>query len=81
LEFDTTNFPGFTLMPQTPKTAPGYASVSINGGEYYFIKGNMGPYKNDNAQLPSERALDSMGGSVNMTKAREENVQALKAEN
>jgi hypothetical protein len=42
LEFDTTNFPGFTLMPQTPKTAPGYASVSINGGEYYFIKGNMG---------------------------------------
>ena len=41
----------------------------------------MGPYKNDNAQLPSERALDSMGGSVNMTKAREENVQALKAEN
>jgi hypothetical protein len=26
-------------MPQTPKTAPGYASVSINGGEYYFIKG------------------------------------------
>ncbi|HFN0768923.1 TPA: hypothetical protein ACHBYM_004539 [Klebsiella pneumoniae] len=42
LEFDTTNFPGFTLMPQTPKTAPGYASVSINGCEYYFIKGNMG---------------------------------------
>lgn len=42
---------------------------------------NMGPYKNDNAQLPSERALESMGGDVNMTKAREENTQALKAEN
>lgn len=42
LSFDTTNFPGFTLMPQTPKTAPGYASVSINGGEYYFIKGSLG---------------------------------------
>ena len=41
---------------------------------------NMGPYKNDNAQLPSERALESMGGEYNMTKAREENVQALKAE-
>lgn len=42
---------------------------------------NMGPYKNNEAQLPSERAIESMGGSVNMTKAREENVQALKAEN
>lgn len=42
---------------------------------------NMGPYKNDNAQLPSVRALESMGGDINMTKAREENVQALKAEN
>lgn len=42
---------------------------------------NMGPYKNDNAQLPSERALESMGDDVNMTKAREENTQALKAEN
>ncbi|VTM91332.1 conjugal transfer mating pair stabilization protein TraN [Raoultella ornithinolytica] len=40
-----------------------------------------GPYKNSEAQLPSERALESMGGDVNMTKAREENVQALKAEN
>lgn len=42
LSFDTTGFPGFTLMPQTPKTAPGYASVSLNGGEYYFIRGSMG---------------------------------------
>lgn len=42
LSFDTKGFPGFTLMPQTPKTAPGYASVSVNGGEYYFIKGSMG---------------------------------------
>lgn len=42
LEFDTTHFPGFTLMPQTPKTAPGFASVSINGSEYYFIKGVLG---------------------------------------
>lgn len=42
---------------------------------------NMGPYKNDNAQLPSERALESMGGEYNMTKARDENSQALKPEN
>ncbi|BDO05745.1 hypothetical protein [Klebsiella quasipneumoniae] len=38
---------------------------------------NMGPYKNNEAQLSSERTLESMGGSINMTKAREENVQAI----
>ncbi|HCE8707539.1 MULTISPECIES: hypothetical protein [Klebsiella/Raoultella group] len=53
LEFDTTNFPGFILMPQTPKTAPGFASVSINGGEYYFIKGRLG-YK----KFPLKKAVN-----------------------
>lgn len=53
LSFDTTGFPGFTLMPQTPKTAPGYASVSINGGEYYFIKGDLG-YK----KFPLKKGID-----------------------
>lgn len=42
LTFDTTNFPGFHLMPQDSRTSPGFASVSINGKEYYFIKGNLG---------------------------------------
>ncbi|HHM1027400.1 TPA: conjugal transfer protein TraN, partial [Klebsiella pneumoniae] len=42
---------------------------------------NMGPYKNNEAQLSSERTLESMGGSINMTKAREENVQAINGNN
>ncbi|EOZ9912491.1 conjugal transfer protein TraN, partial [Klebsiella pneumoniae] len=42
---------------------------------------NMGPYKNNEAQLSSERTLESMGGSINMTKAREENVQAINGSN
>jgi hypothetical protein len=52
LSFDTTDFLGL-LMPQTPKTAPGYASVSINGGEYYFIKGSLG-YK----KFPLKKGID-----------------------
>ncbi len=43
-------------MPQTPKTAPGYASVSINGGEYYFIKGNMG-----HKAFPLKKQLNKRG--------------------
>lgn len=42
LTFDTSNFPGFRLMPQDSRTSPGFASVTLNGEEYYFIKGNLG---------------------------------------
>ncbi|HBY9717376.1 TPA: hypothetical protein MJA52_004402 [Klebsiella aerogenes] len=40
--FDTSSFPGFRLMPQDSRTSPGFASVTINGKEYYFIKGSLG---------------------------------------
>ncbi|EIW9355057.1 hypothetical protein [Klebsiella pneumoniae] len=42
LVFDTSSFPGFRLMPQDTRTSPGFASVTINGKEYYFIKGSLG---------------------------------------
>lgn len=42
LVFDTSSFPGFRLMPQDSRTSPGFASVTINGKEYYFIKGAAG---------------------------------------
>ena len=42
LVFDTSSFPGFRLMPQDSRTSPGFASVTINGKEYYFIKGSLG---------------------------------------
>ncbi|MGE4843511.1 conjugal transfer protein TraN [Yersinia enterocolitica] len=39
------------------------------------------PFKNENYQLPSERAKESMGGEDNMIKAKQENSQAIQEAN